>query len=115
MIILCIVIQFKNRKNTKFDRETFCITTIFIDLMSHKEEIANYLDKMKEVQKAVLDYIENGSNSEEDLENLNKFFDEKNLRNNKHELKATLRLRAQISNDHHRSPIFLTKIQKIVG
>ena len=82
--------------------------------MTQREEIQKYLDQMKEVQKQILDFIENGDNLEEDQKNLIKFFDDKKIRQDKHELKATLRLIAQISNDHHRSPNLLAKIQQVI-
>ena len=82
--------------------------------MTQGKEIQEYLDKMKEVQKDILDFVENKDNSQEDYQNLIKFFEENRIKDNKHELKATLRLISQIANDHHRNPKFFDKIQQVI-
>ena len=82
--------------------------------MTRKNEIQEYFDKMKEVQKDLLDYIENKDNSDEDYQNLINYFKENRIKENKHELKATLRLISQIANDHHRTHNFFTKIEQVL-
>ena len=48
------------------------------------------------------------------FQNLNKFFDDHTIRQDKYDIKLILHTIANISNNHHRSPQFFNKIEKII-
>ena len=77
-------------------------------------EFQDYLAKMKEIQIQLLNYIEKDQNSEENYQNIIKLFDDKKIRDNKHELKSILNLLLKISNNHHRGPDFFNKLEQIL-
>mgnify|MGYP001114619533 CR=1 FL=1 len=67
----------------------------------------DYVEKMKSIQSNFLDYIDNDDNSEEKYQNLINLFPNQRTRSNRHDLEP-------ISNDHHRTPNFFEKIEKIL-
>lgn len=74
----------------------------------------DYVEKMKSIQSNFLDYIDNDDNSEEKYQNLINLFPNQRTRSNRHDLEPILILILRISNDHHRTPNFFEKIEKIL-
>lgn len=75
--------------------------------------IEEHFIKLENVQESILDYIEN-DDAEIGFESLEKVLQNNQIKENVVELKATLHLVVKISNNHHRSPTFFTKIEKII-
>ncbi|KAK8834293.1 hypothetical protein M9Y10_033172 [Tritrichomonas musculus] len=75
--------------------------------------LPEYLDKKKNIQKDILDYLDEGN--EESYNNLIKLLDELKFDENKNELKSILQLINAISANHHRSTDFFDKIEKILS
>ena len=73
-----------------------------------------FLDKNKEIQDELLDFIRNDENDTLNFESLQTLFNDFNIRNDKHDLTTLLHLLAKISNNHHRGPSFFDKIEKII-
>lgn len=75
-------------------------------------EINQYLDKMRDVQKTLLTFLEDetAGNFEQFIELINNKID----RNSKIEMKEFLHLLSKISDNHHRSLNFIDKIEIII-
>ncbi|KAK8857406.1 hypothetical protein M9Y10_015811 [Tritrichomonas musculus] len=81
----------------------------------NQEEIQEYIDKKKLLQRKLLDFIENdSSNDEENYHNLIKYINSQKIQKDKHELKSLLYLILKISNNHFRISCFFEKIEKIL-
>lgn len=74
-------------------------------------EAQEYLEKMKNTQNLLLDYINDEENNLEKLENL--YYILKNIEN-MHQLTSTIHLITSIIDYHHRSNNFFEKISKII-
>lgn len=80
-----------------------------------KEYFQKYIDKSRELQKLVLQIIENqDQNMETDFQDLTNFLDENQYKDNKKELERFLHLILIISQNHHRLPYFFENIEKIL-
>lgn len=76
--------------------------------------IQEYLEKMKNIQKYLLEFIENEDKYEENYQNLIKIFDDNKIQKNRYDLKALLHLIVNIANNHYRGQNFFSKIEKII-
>lgn len=73
-----------------------------------------FLDENKEIQRTLLDYIENEGINDEYFQNLLTVLNYKNIQNDKHKLSMMLHLIAEIGNNHSRGPYFFEKIEKVL-
>ena len=76
--------------------------------------IQGYIEQQKDIQKTLLEFIEQESNDKSNYDNLIKKFDNPSIRKDRCELSNILRLIANVSNHHHRSPNFLSKIEQVL-
>lgn len=74
-------------------------------------EIQVYFAKKKEMYEILLQYIENGEDSESNFQVLIREYEEQKIKENKNELRLFLRLLSKVQNNHYRCPGFLNKIQ----
>ena len=67
--------------------------------------VNDYLEKIKKIQKAILDLIDNEDRIEENFQNLLQLFKEYNpkMQENKQDIKEIIDLIVHISNNHNRS------------
>ena len=77
-------------------------------------EINSYLDKMKNIHKRILEFIEKEGNSEKDYQIMIDFLNNLKPKLNRNELKELLHLITKISNNHHRNTYFFDKIERIL-
>lgn len=77
-------------------------------------EFQEYLDKKKEIQEHLLDFLDSEEDSHEKYEELTKLFHQQRMKHNPHELKLVLHLLLNIANNHHRNPRFFHKIERIL-
>lgn len=77
-------------------------------------QVKKYLEKMKIIQENLLDYLDNEEDSDENFEKFQKIYNDQNIYDNKHELKLILYLLSNLSNNHHRTPHFYDKIDRIL-
>ena len=76
--------------------------------------INEFLDKMKEMETKILNYIRCYDNIEENYQNMINLFTEQNVKDKKHNIKLLLNLISKITNHHNRTKDFLKKIEKIL-
>lgn len=81
--------------------------------MSLNSYIHEQIDKLKEAEEKILDYLD--EDQENDLELLYQNFDFKKIKENKYLLKDTLYILSHISNNHHRYADFFAKIETILN
>lgn len=81
--------------------------------MEHHVPIENYLNKMKAVQKGILDYIDKDDNVQDNYLNLNHILEHMKILENPHETKSVFYLIARIVDNHHRGHDFFKKIEHI--
>ena len=77
-------------------------------------EIEKYLEKIKEIQSKVLNYIENTEVDENNFKEIIKICDEYKIQEDKNDFKLFLYLLNNISNNHHRDANFFDKFFKIL-
>ena len=75
-------------------------------------DCSKYLDKNKEIQKTLLNFLENEEKIDSRFHNLLKLFNSINIQNDKHALSMLFHLLTKIGNNHHRSPLFFEKIDE---
>ena len=68
-----------------------------------------YLEKMKDIQKKTIIYLENDSDSD-----LFEILNDYKIKESKHELGSFLHLLSKLSNNFHRVPLIYSKIEKIL-
>ena len=73
-----------------------------------------YLDKMREIQSNLLDFIEDDQNADENFPALQLFFEKLSIQDNKHDLSFLFHLLTKIADNHYRGPFFFEKIEKIL-
>ncbi|KAK8846464.1 hypothetical protein M9Y10_020486 [Tritrichomonas musculus] len=71
-------------------------------------------EKMKRIQNAILEFLENESNEEENYANFVKLIAEYRMIEDKYEVKSILRLVNIIGNNHQRVHNFISKIEQIL-
>ena len=86
--------------------------SVLLYLIKHME-IQAYIEKKKEVQRVLLSYLDEGN--EKDYIKLIELLTESNITKNRDELKSTLQLISSIADNHHRSPYFISGIEKILN
>ncbi|KAK8876257.1 hypothetical protein M9Y10_006452 [Tritrichomonas musculus] len=69
---------------------------------------------MNDIQEKILNFLEEESNSEENLLILEDKFNNSKISDNKHDLLSLLHLIPKILNKHHRLPNFFSLIEKIL-
>ena len=74
-----------------------------------------YFEEMKRIQNSIDEYLNDGTNLEENYHNLLMIFDDLKILENKHKTKSTLYLISKISNNAHRHSNFLHKIETILN
>ena len=72
-----------------------------------------YLDMMKEIQKNILNFLEEEANSAENLLKKDEFNNFK-ISDNQYDFLSLLHLISKIGNNCHRFPIFFSKIERIL-
>ena len=77
-------------------------------------EIQQYIDRKKVIQSKILEFIDDESNAEEDYQNFINSINNIEIEKNSDELQSILYLISKISNNHHRSSNFFSKIEKIL-
>lgn len=78
-------------------------------------EIPNYINKMKQFQEDVLEYIDDEEEEDGTLfPNIIDFFTDQKKDLNRDKLRSILDLLSNISKNHHRTPNFFTKIEQIL-
>ena len=73
-----------------------------------------FIPRMKAIQLAILNYIDEEEETEEKYQNLIKLLNDEKIGDNYHELKSFLYLIQSISNHHYRSTNFFDKITQIL-
>ena len=74
----------------------------------------DYLEKMKSTQQNILEYINDEEDPESKLQNIKDILTKNKIKDKKDELISFLCLLAKISNNHHRTPNFISKIERIL-
>ena len=77
-------------------------------------EFQECIKKMRDVQRNLIEFIDNDFDNEENYQNLINLIINYEIRENKHNLKSFLYLILKISKNHHRTPFFIDKIEKIL-
>ena len=77
-------------------------------------EIQQNIDLKKTIQSNLLEFIDDESSIEENYHNLITLFNVQKIQENPDELQSVLYLILKIANNHHRSPTFFSKIEKIL-
>ena len=73
-----------------------------------------FIEKMKNYQRSLLEYIDDEKNLEENYINLLKLFKTQKIQDDQKELKLLFTVILNIANNHHRSDNFYCKIEKIL-
>ena len=76
--------------------------------------ISDYLDKMKSIQKNILDFFEVQENSEEYFQNLNAKIQDLKIHDDSHRLRMFLHILINISNNHNRQHNFWEKMERLL-
>ena len=79
------------------------------------KDIKEYFKKMEEIQIKLIEFIDGGSNNENEFKDLISLFDEQKIKENKHNLKTLFHLLVKITDNHHRSANFFDKIEQILS
>ena len=77
--------------------------------------IHDYIKKMKNIQKHILQFLDDDSNQEENYQILISYIIDLKIIDNKKEIKEILNLILHISNNYHHSPIFFSQIDRILA
>ena len=76
--------------------------------------ISDYLDKMKSIQKNILDFFEVQENSEEYFQNLNAKIQDLKIHDDSHRLRMFLHILINFSNNHNRQQNFWEKMERLL-
>ncbi|KAK8898159.1 hypothetical protein M9Y10_000430 [Tritrichomonas musculus] len=76
--------------------------------------IQAYLDKKKKIHSALLNFLDNDEDDEENFQNLNQILDEQRIQYNMHEIKSLFHTIVKIANNHFRRQNFFAKLEKIL-
>lgn len=71
------------------------------------------IEKMRNIQKAVLEFVEKDKNSEENYENVKKLLSAQKIMEDKAKLKSVLRMMTKIGSNHQRVPRFIEKVELV--
>ena len=72
------------------------------------------LEKLKKIQKDIIKYVDQDDDSDENFQNIKKIIDESKFTDNKDNFRLIIRFISNISNNYHRGPFFISKIEKIL-
>ena len=76
--------------------------------------IVEIKEKMKTIQNALLEFLEDESNSEENYENFIKVVGDFQITKDKYKFKSIMQLINAIGNNHHRVTNFICKLEQIL-
>lgn len=76
--------------------------------------IKKYLENMKKAYEGLLIFIDNENNETDNFQNLNKTFQDIQIRDDRNNLRLFLHLIVNVSNNHHRGATFFNKIDQIL-
>ena len=76
--------------------------------------VADYLAKISQIQKELIEFIDDEENPESKYSTLTTTFNDHKINDDKNELQLLLSLLVKIANNHHREPDFMAKIEKIM-
>lgn len=76
--------------------------------------IKEHIEKMKIIQRDLLEFVEKESNTEENYENFIKIINDHKIIEDQHKFQSVLRLISQIGNEHRRVYDFIYKIERIL-
>ena len=76
-------------------------------------ELEAYLEKVKDIQSALIDFIDSTDNLTDQFDALIKIF--KNYIPNIREIKLLFQLISKIADDHHRTPNFFDKLDQFIN
>ena len=77
-------------------------------------ELKGYFDKMKTIEKQILQLIDDDKVDQESFTKLITLFEDSKISENKHEFESVLYLLLKIANNYHRSANFFLKIDQII-
>lgn len=77
-------------------------------------DIQDYLSQRKDVQRALLQFLDQEEDIEEDYQNFINIIIHKKIQENPYDLKEILNLIVKIADDHQRNSTFFSKIEKIL-
>ena len=83
--------------------------------MEVQKFIRSYMEKFKEIQESLFEYLDDQSTDEVIFNNLIILLEKHKMKENPNDLRLVLHLITEISNNYHRSPNFFTKIEKILN
>ena len=78
-------------------------------------EIQEYVDQKKELNNALLKYIENDSEDQTEFKNIVQLINQQKIQENDTEFKLLLRIIISISQNHRRCPNFFSRIEQILS
>ena len=83
--------------------------------MEVQKFIRSYMEKFKEIQESLFEYLDDQSTDEVIFNNLILLLEKHKMKENPNDLRLVLHLITKISNNYHRAPNFFTKIEKILN
>ena len=72
------------------------------------------MEELKKIQGCLLNFIDDEGDIEENFQNLQQLLDDQKIKENKKDFKLFIQLVTTIANNHHRTPTFFSKIEKIL-
>ena len=73
-----------------------------------------FINKMKNIEKIFSLYFSDEGNIEENFQNIIDFLNSHKITDNKYDFKLLLRFILKIANNHHRTPNFFRKLERII-
>lgn len=77
-------------------------------------KIKEFINKMNLLQNSLLEFIDEENENEEKYSNLIQSFNNQNLSENQEELKLFFSILSNVSNNHHKTINFWSKIEQII-
>ena len=74
----------------------------------------DYVNRLKQIQSLLLDFIDNSEDSEQSYKILQKLLTSLNVQSNKYDIRLILNTISAISNNHYRSPYFVSKLLSVI-
>lgn len=81
--------------------------------MNQEAFVYEYINKMKEIEENILQFLDNEVANDANLESISSLLDNSQIKDDKYKLKGVLRLISHISNNYHRSKSFFSKVEYI--
>ena len=94
----------------------FCLKkkTYFFNSLTGLMSYHSYLEKKQAIQNAILNFIENSDNVEENYQNFITIISDQKIKEDSVELKSLFHLILKISKHHYRTQDFFPKIERIL-